>query len=139
MNIALFSHYVVDDNVDNNAGDLSQLELSNKVCGSNEPVEANIGVKRKISEYLIFMFPFFKFFCAQMSLKYRKILKLFSPPSVSLTEKLKKVGKRKKDQHVSKEIKFVKSLGDVDSEEVDQISAVDEDCSRGMKSIEPPF
>ncbi|XP_020089813.1 ribosomal RNA-processing protein 7 homolog A isoform X2 [Ananas comosus] len=87
---------LTDDNVNNNAGDLSQLELSNKVCGSNEPVEANIGVKRKI-------------------------------------KKLKKVGKRKKDQHVSKENKFVKSLGDVDSEKVDQISAVDEDCSRGMK------
>nr|CAD1826667.1 unnamed protein product [Ananas comosus var. bracteatus] len=72
---------LTDDNVDNNAEDLSQLELSNKVCGSNEPVEANIGVKRKI-------------------------------------KKLKKVGKRKKDQHVSKENKFVK---------------IDEDCSRGMK------
>ncbi|CAL9097978.1 unnamed protein product [Musa textilis] len=49
------------------------------------------------------------------------------------TKKLKKVGKCKRSDHVSEKNVEVEKLAEMDSEKVDEISSVDEDCSRGMK------
>lgn len=52
-----------------------------------------------------------------------------------LTEKLKRVGKSKRSDHVSEKNVKLEKLAEVDSEKVDEISSVDEDCTRGMKSM----
>ncbi|THU54559.1 hypothetical protein C4D60_Mb10t26370 [Musa balbisiana] len=49
------------------------------------------------------------------------------------TKKLKKVGKSKRSDHVSEKNVKLEKLAEMDSEKVDEISSVDEDCSRGMK------
>ncbi|CAL9118705.1 unnamed protein product [Musa acuminata var. zebrina] len=49
------------------------------------------------------------------------------------TKKLKRVGKSKRSDHVSEKKVKLEKLAEVDSEKVDEISSVDEDCTRGMK------
>ncbi|KAJ8472271.1 hypothetical protein OPV22_026614 [Ensete ventricosum] len=49
------------------------------------------------------------------------------------TKKLKKVGKSKRSDHALEKNVKLEKLAEMGSEKVDEISSVDEDCSRGMK------